>query len=128
MSIIQNHKQKSWISTLLVLHSTLKNTKVVPTMLSTDQCWIAERIKIRKKRNKTGQHTNNHWKGYSTDKEGSQLEVFKAGWSPRSLTEKFSSITWKFPALLSQFYDRAQTCFDYLKYKNIFYCFTAVIS
>ena len=39
---------------------------------------MAKRIKIRKKRNKTGQDTNNHWNGYSTDKEGSQLEVSRA--------------------------------------------------
>ena len=56
---------------------------------------MAKRIKIRKKRNKIGQHTNNHWNGYSTDKEGSQLEVSKAGKGQGLLTENFSSITWK---------------------------------
>ena len=49
---------------------------------------MAKRIKIRKKRNKTGQHTNNHRNGYSTDKEGSLLEVSRTGWSPGLLVEK----------------------------------------
>ena len=39
---------------------------------------MAERIKIKKKWVKTEQHTNNHRNGHSTDKEGSQLEVFTA--------------------------------------------------
>ena len=41
---------------------------------------MAERIKSRTKWNKTGQHTNNHWNDYSTDKEDSQLEVSRTGW------------------------------------------------
>ena len=56
---------------------------------------MTKRIKIRKKRNKTGQHTNNHWNGYSTDKEGSQLEVSRAEWSPGLLAGNFSSINEK---------------------------------
>ena len=56
---------------------------------------MAERIKIIKKRNKAGQHTNNHWNGYSTDKEGSQLEMSTVEWSLGLLTENFSNITWE---------------------------------
>ena len=54
---------------------------------------MAKRIKIRKKRDKTVQHVNNHLNDYSTDKEGSQLEVSRAGWSPGLLAETFSNIT-----------------------------------
>ena len=50
---------------------------------------MAKRIKVRKKRNKTGEHTNNHWNDYSTDKEGSQLEVSWAGWNAGLLDENF---------------------------------------
>ena len=56
---------------------------------------MAKRIKIRKKRDKTVEHANNHWNDYSTDKEGSQLEVSRAGWSPGLLAETFTNITWK---------------------------------
>ena len=56
---------------------------------------MAERIKGRTKWNKTGQHTNNHWNDYSTEKEDSQLEVSRSGWSPGLLAEKFASSTWK---------------------------------
>ena len=56
---------------------------------------MAERIKSTTKRNKTGQHTNNHWNGYSTDKEGSQLEMSTVEWSLGLLTENFSNITWE---------------------------------
>ena len=52
-----------------------------------------KRIKIRKKRNKAGQHKNIQWSGYSTDKEISQLEVFRTGWTLELLAEKFSSIS-----------------------------------
>ena len=56
---------------------------------------MAERINSRTKRNKTGQHTNNPWTDYSTDKEGSELEESSAGLSPGLLAETFSSISWK---------------------------------
>ena len=56
---------------------------------------MVERIKITNKRNKTGQHTNNHWNGHSTDKKGSQLEMPRARWSARLLAAKFSYITWQ---------------------------------
>ena len=53
---------------------------------------IPERIKSRKKQNETGRHTNNHWKGDSTDKEGSQLEISKARYSPGLLAETISAL------------------------------------
>ena len=64
---------------------------------------MAKRVKIRRKRNKTGQHTNNHWNGYSTDNEGSQMEVSGAGWSPGYWLKNFLALHER---IATQMFDR----------------------
>ena len=53
---------------------------------------MAERIKIKKKWNKTGQHTNNHRNSFSIDKGSSLLEVSRSRWSPEFLAETFQGL------------------------------------